>query len=234
MVLGTLADIINDTLLRLSEAQNSPAGGLSTGTGGALALTTTDTITRLTNEAIGDLCRTGGLVIPDTGSVVATVGAAFVPYFSLAVPSGNRLWAARDVSFGGFRLRRIAPGQFAVKYNLSVAAATPAEWSLSGTEGFALGPAPSTAGVTIASGLALPPALVNAADTITPYLPVDLRRILSYSNAYYIAVMNKDAGTLLGAAPGWQAEYEAGKALLLGRLARLDPAVYQAYYAGGG
>ena len=67
MTLNTLQDIIDDTKNRLNEAVNTPAGALASGTG-TLVAPTDDTITRLTNECLGDLCRFGGLAIPDAGT----------------------------------------------------------------------------------------------------------------------------------------------------------------------
>ena len=234
MALTTLQDIIDDTKSRLNEAQNSPLGGLATGTSPALALTTDAAITQLTNEALGDLCRFGGLAIPDQATGAQALGAFFVPYAGLTLVSGNSLWVARDVSFAGVRLIRIAPGQHAVKYSVAVLAGTPAEWAYQGADGFVLGPTPAAAGALAVRGLAVPKALAAPTDLVTPFLPIDLRRLLCYFNAYYLAIKNKEDATLLAAAAGWKTEYEAGKTQMLRRLAHLDPTTFQAFYAGGG
>lgn len=233
MILNTLQDIIDDTKNRLNEAQNTPAGALASGSGTLIA-PTDDTITRLTNECLGDLCRFGGLAIPDaaTGSTAANV--FFVPYSGLTVATGNTIWAARDVSYAGAKIVRIGPGIYITKYNSSVAAGTPIEWAYQGTEGFALGPVPTGVGALAVRGLAIPKPLALPADPITPFLPVDLRRYISYWNAYYIAIKNKEDGTLLARAGDWKSEYEQGKQMQLMRLLHMDPTTYAAFYAQSG
>ena len=233
MTLNTLQDIIDDTKNRLNEAVNTPAGALASGTG-TLVAPTDDTITRLTNECLGDLCRFGGLAIPDAGTGTTAANSFFVPYFSLAVASGNTLWVVRDLSYAGTLINRIAPGLFSLKYNSGRAPGTPLEWAYAGAEGVVLGPTPTGAGALAVRGLALPKPLVAPTDAITPFLPQDLRRYLSYWNAYYIAVKNKEDATLLARAGDWKAEYEQGKTMQLHRLLHMDPTTYAAFYAQSG
>lgn len=233
MILNTLQDILDDTKGRLNEAQNTPAGALASGTG-VLVAPTDDTITRLANEALGDLCRYGGLTIPDAATGFTASNVAFVPYTALTLATGNTLWAARDVAYAGRRLVRIGPGQFTQKYNVGVAAGAPIEWAYTSTVGFSVGPTPTDIGPLAVSGLAIPKALALPADAITPYLPVDQRRFLSFFCAYFIALKNKEDPTLAARMGDWLGEYEKGKANMLDQLLHFDPSTYAAFYARSG
>lgn len=230
-MLATLADILADVKLRLSEPTNTSIGALASGAGGALDAATDAAITQLANEAVADLCRRGGLAIEGIGTVAALASGATNVSFSTLTVSGGTLWAAHRTGmvWNSAAVSRIKRG-LAAAYG---ATASPAQyWYGAGSGSITLLSATSSVAVLTVPGLVIPTPMAATTDPITPWLPQDLGKLISFYCCHYVAKKAMDDPTMQIRMTPWGNDYEEGRMALLARLLNEDPGAYSEHYAG--
>jgi hypothetical protein len=230
----TLTDLQNDVLSRLNEASNSTAGDLRSGTGGSSTIGTAATITQYLNEASADIAR---YCYPIVDVATYTSLPATTLYVSFANSnltlgtSGDRIWAARSVSWNGTPLGHASRSATEHWYGptFPTDTGTPLYWYEQGADGIGIYPTPSTAKTLSISGLVFPPLLTNGTDVPT-WFQADQVKLIVFQAAGRLALKNADDPSLAERGPVWLAEYQKGKEALLARLWQEDPDLAAAHF----
>lgn len=157
-----LQDLVYDVLSRVQEPGNSTAGDLVTGTGAASTLSTTATIIQYLNEASADLARYATPVM-DSGTYSLTSSTYAVPFSSLTVSDGNRIWDARRVLWSGTPLTYARRAAFENWYSTTFPTDTgsPVWWLDNGASGVLVYPIPTSTATVTVYGPSIPHQLVN-------------------------------------------------------------------------
>jgi hypothetical protein len=162
-------DMINDVKTLLSEGLNSPAGQLTTGTGG-VQITTEATALDYFNNAASEIAR-GCYPVRGRGSLAVTAGNFSFPWDAFTVSSGGQLWRADQsgVAYGGSFLQYADQSQLRSYFRswATDPAATPRYWYFEGNDGIAIYPKPTTDATLTVEGFTVPPPLQNYATVIT-------------------------------------------------------------------
>lgn len=218
-----LQQLIDDTIIRLGEAQASLVAAYMPGNNASAPVqSSSQVITTWLNDAQNDLAR-NYYPISDTASYTWPAGQQFTRYSAFTCASGGSAFGVRKVNFGGVNLTsadRAATENWYPDMDTDPQG-VPVYYYEDGVEGIGVYPIPAANTVVTAKAIIIPAPLVLPADV--PVFPADRHVLLSWYAASMTLIRNTEDPVLQSRGNIMMQLYTKQATNILDRVWRLDP-----------